>query len=323
MRSLLARLAVLGALAVSMSACGGGTGSSLPFAGEPNSAGGSPGTIQTGANSQMLLRFIQGSPDVATPANPNGIVDVCIDNLSLGVIGGTAAYGSVATSTANTGTLVSVPGSIPHTIAVYPTLGTTGGGFGGGTAGAECATAPGPYLGTATLAVTTLVPPANANVRWTIVLGGTHASNTFGFYVFAEPTFAIAPAGYGVTSHNAAPAFSKAAAAGVGFGTCSATVTPCGTPTTLAGAGNVTPAKVATTGSAPTTVSVTSGINSIPAGFYDGKGVPAGAVVPITSIVAPNAAAGQPYILDLYAIDGLAGGLNLVPVAEQTLGYGF
>ena len=35
MRSLLARLAVLGALAVSLSACGGGTGNSLPFAGGP------------------------------------------------------------------------------------------------------------------------------------------------------------------------------------------------------------------------------------------------------------------------------------------------
>ena len=33
--------------------------------------------------------------------------------------------------------------------------------------------------------------------------------------------------------------------------------------------------------------------------------------------------AGQPYVIELYAIDAAAGGLNLVAVPELTLGYGF
>jgi hypothetical protein len=62
---------------------------------------------------------------------------------------------------------------------------------------------------------------------------------------------------------------------------------------------------------------------AIPAGFYDGIGVATGTAAPITSIAAPDPQAGQPYVIDLYAIDAPAGGLGLVPVAEQTLGYGF
>ncbi len=68
---------------------------------------------------------------------------------------------------------------------------------------------------------------------------------------------------------------------------------------------------------------VQSGINAVPAGFYDGIGVPASTVVPITSVPAPNQVAGQPYVIQLYAIDAPAGGLNLVAVPEQTLGFGF
>src|ERR1700680_717327 len=99
MRSLLARLAVLGAFAVSMSACSGGNVTSLPFAGAPNGAGGVSGTFQSGSNGQMLLRFIQGSPDTFSffggpPASGN--VDVCLDNQPLGITGGTASYGTRA-----------------------------------------------------------------------------------------------------------------------------------------------------------------------------------------------------------------------------------
>src|ERR1700688_3234127 len=99
MRSLLARLAVLGAFAVSMSACAGGNGNSLPFAGAPNGAGGVPGTFQSGSNGQLLLRFIQGSPDLFSffggpPAS--GTVDVCLDNQPLGLTGGVATYGNRA-----------------------------------------------------------------------------------------------------------------------------------------------------------------------------------------------------------------------------------
>ena len=69
--------------------------------------------------------------------------------------------------------------------------------------------------------------------------------------------------------------------------------------------------------------SVTSGINSVPAGFFDGIGVAAGTPVPITSVAAPNAVAGQPYVITQYAYDGPAGGLNLISFVESTLGFGF
>src|ERR1700682_4330 len=126
MRSLLARLAVLGAFALSMTACSNGGGNSLPFAGPPNQAGGSSGTIQSGGNGSSVLRFVQGSPDFAS-------VDVCIDNLPFGVTPPQVAYGA-------TRGLYEVPGGIGHTVAVYP-------GQPGAQAGLECPTAPGPYLG--------------------------------------------------------------------------------------------------------------------------------------------------------------------------------
>jgi hypothetical protein len=302
-----------------MSACGGGTGTALPFAGGPNNGGGQSGTIQTGSNGQALVRFIQGSPDVVTGANPTGAVDVCIDNLSLGILGGTAQYAKAATSTANSGTLVSVSAGIPHSVSVYTSLGNGAGGF--GAAGAECQTAPGPYFGSSALVVTTATPAING--RLTIVLAGTKATNTFGLYLFTEPSFVVAPAGNEIITHNAAPAFSSANGGKVGFGTCSTTSTPCVTPATLPGAGALSTPKIAGIGSSTTTAATTSALNAIPAGFYDGIGVSSGAVVPITSIVAPNAAAGQPYIIDLYAIDAPAGGLGLIAVPEQSLGYGF
>jgi hypothetical protein len=317
MRSLLARLAVLGALAVSMSACGGGTGTALPFAGGPNNGGGQSGTIQTGSNGQALVRFIQGSPDVVTGANPTGAVDVCIDNLSLGILGGTAQYAKAATSTANSGTLVSVSAGIPHSVSVYTSLGTSA--F--GSSGAECQTAPGPYFGSSALVVTTVTPAING--RLTIVLAGTKATNTFGIYLFTEPSFVVAPAGNEIITHNAAPAFSSTDGGKVGFGTCSTTSTPCVTPATLPGAGALSTPKIAAIGSSTTTAATTSALNAIPAGFYDGIGVSSGAVVPIFSIPAPNATAGQPYVIGLYAIDAAAGSLSLVAVSEQTLGYGF
>ena len=78
MRSLLARLAVLGAFAVSMSACSNGAGgTSLPFSGPPNNAGGNSGLLQSGANGSALLRFVHGAPDI-------GAVDVCVDQASAG-----------------------------------------------------------------------------------------------------------------------------------------------------------------------------------------------------------------------------------------------
>ena len=306
MRSLLARLAALGAFALTVSACGG-AGQTLPFAGPPNNSGGSPGTFQSGGSLNTLLRFIQGSPDY-------GAVDVCVDNLPYGVLNPAVSYGNVAPTT------YEIPGGITHTISVFPGLGPPTPSNGG--SGAECPTAPGPYFFNAPIAVITLSTSAT-NVRNTIVLAGTKASGTLGLYVYQEPSFAIAPAGGEVISHNAAPAFT-AGKSGVGFGLCTTTVTPCAVPVNLTGAQNVAAPKPATViASGTPNGNVQSGLAVPPAGFYDGIGVPAGTVVPITSIAAPNPVAGQPYVVSLYAIDGPAGGLNLVGYVEQTLGFGF
>jgi len=106
MRSLLARLAVLGAFAVGMAACTNGSGGALPFAGPPNNAGGSQGQFQSGANNTALLRFIQGSPDYSN-------VDICVDNLPFGVTTSPqVGYGKAST------TLYAIAGGITHTVAV-------------------------------------------------------------------------------------------------------------------------------------------------------------------------------------------------------------
>jgi hypothetical protein len=305
MRSLLARLAVLGAFAVGLAACTNGSGGALPFAGPPNNAGGAQGQFQSGANSTALLRFIQGSPDY-------GNVDVCVDNLPFGVTTSpSVGYGKASA-------LYAVAGGIAHTVAVFQSSGVST------DAGLECPTAPGPYFGKAPILVTTVSPGVGTNaLRETIILGGTSTTSTLGLYVFAEPSFAIAPAGNEVISHNGAPAFSTGKPNGVGFGQCTTTATPCVTPVNLTGAQAVAAPKKSSATAAVLNGTVTSGINAVPAGFYDGTGVPAGTVVPITSITAPNALAGQPYVIQLYAIDAAAGGLNLVAVYEQTLGYGF
>jgi hypothetical protein len=306
MRSLLARLAVLGAFAVTLSACSNGSGTSLPFAGPPNQGGATSGTFQSGSNGQTLLRFLDGSPDAAAAA-----VDVCVDNQPWGTLNARAVYGGFATG------LYAVTGGITHTVSVYPGL------VPGTNAGLECSTAPGPYFGTSAIAVTTLTTPGNAN-RWSIVLGGTKGSGTLGLYVYADPLFPTGAAGPEVISHNAAPAFDAGPPAKrVGFGQCTTTVTPCAAAVVLTGAGNVAaPTPSSQTGSVQNGV-VVSGIAGIPAGFYDGTGVAAGNPVPITSIAAPAAVAGQPYVVQLYAFDGPAGGLNLIGVVEQTLGFGF
>lgn len=302
MRSLLARLAVLSAFAVSLSACSNGNGSTLPFAGPPNNAGGTSGTVQTGSNGQALIRFVQGSPDYAK-------VDVCIDQASFGITTPVVAYGAASS-------IFAIAGGINHTIAVYPTAGAS--------AGAECATAPGPYFGTAPIKTTTL--NVGSNVRWSVVLGGTGAGKTLGFYIFNEPTYVIPPPGAVTLSYNAAPTYSALAAnanKSVGFGY---TATAGGPVTTLTGAGSVAPAKV-TTGVATSVIGapVASGLAVVPpATFVDGAGVTTGAIVQVGFAPAPSASTtGQPYVVQLYAIDAAAGGLALVAVLDQVLGYGF
>jgi len=296
MRRLLARLVLLGALAIITTACSNGTGSALPFAGPPNNSGGSPGTHQPGANSTALLRFVQGSPDY-------GSVDICIDNLPFGVTSPTVAYGTASSN------LYAVGGGISHTVAVYPSLG-------GAMDGLECPTAPGPYLGTSPIKVITIAPGTPGNpARETIILGGTAASNTLGLYVFGEPSFAVTPAGDEAISQNGAPAFSMAHTS-VGFGYI------LGPPTNLAGAQNVA-APTASTATAPVINPVVqSPLPGVPTSFFDGIGVAVGSVIPITTVPAPAPIPGQPYVIELYAIDAVAGGLNLVAVQEQDFGTG-
>lgn len=311
MSSLLGRVAVLGTFALALAACSNGSGNSLPFAGAPNNGAGGTGTIQSGGSGVALLRFVQGSPDKFSTFGgppPSGTVDVCVDNLPFGVTSPATNYGQ-----ANP-VLYAIPGGISHTVSTFPTLG-------GANVGLECPTAPGPYLGTSPIAVITLNPPATSS-RETVILGGTAASGTLGIYVYNEPTFVNTPTMEAIT-HNAAPAFSIGKANGVGFGTCSVTVTPCTVANALVGAQS-RPAPVASTATATVFNGfVISSLNTIPAGFYDGIGVAAGTPLPITSIAAPSAQAGQPYVIQLYAIDGPAGGLNLIPVYEQTAGFSF
>jgi hypothetical protein len=297
MRSPLVRLVALGAFAVSIAACGNGNGSSLPFAGPPNNAGGNNGSFQSGVTGSALLRFIQGSPD-------SGSVDVCVDSQPFPITTQAAvAYGRAAGPFA-------VTSGIAHTIAVYAGISAS--------PGVECATAPAAFNGVLPIKLTTLSP--GASTRLTVVLGGTAASGTLGLYVFNEPTFPNAPGGPEAISHNVAPAFSTGK--NVGFGTCSTTVTPCATAVVLTGAQNVAaPKPAAVTATGTPNAPVISGLAGIPAGFYDGIGVP-GTPVPITSIAVP-APAGQPYVVQLYAIDGPAGGLNLIGLVESTLGFGF
>jgi hypothetical protein len=307
MRSPLARLAALGAFAVTIAACSGGNGTTLPFAGPPNNAGGNNGSFQSGVTGTALLRFIQGSPDSGTA--PSGTVDVCVDNLSFPLIAPVAvAYGKAVGPLA-------ITSGVAHTVAVYASVSAS--------PGVECSTAPAPFNGALPIKVTTLLPVALG--RQTVVLGGTAASgtaasSTLGLYVFTEPTFPNAPGGPEAISHNAAPAFS--ALKTVGFGTCPTVVTPCASPAALTGAQSVAaPKPSGSTATTPNTP-VISGLAGVPAGFYDGIGVATGTPVPITSISVP-ALAGQPYVVQLYAIDGPAGGLNLLGIVESTVGFGF
>jgi len=299
MRRLLARTTVVAVLGFCLSACTGGGSNSLPFAGPPNNAGGSGSTIQTGSNGQALIRFVQGSPDYAG-------VDVCVDHSAFGITAPTVEYGHVSG-------LYVLAGGIGHVVAVYPA---------GGTPGAECATAPGPYLGTPPIAVTTVTTAVNA--RQSLVLGGTAVTTTLGLYVYTDPTFPVAPTAPEAIAHNAAPAFSAAQTPkSVGFGICTTTVTPCVTATALAGATNVAAPHPSTPTAVSANATVTTAGASPPAGFYDGAGVAGGTPVPITSIAAPAPAAGQQDVVQLYAIDAAAGGLGLVAVVEQSVGYGF
>jgi hypothetical protein len=232
---------------------------------------------------------------------------VCIDQLPFGgaAPAPTVAYGSRSN-------LYSIAGGVTHTVSVYNAI--------AGSPGAECSTAPAAFAGSPPIQVAALT--IGTNKRWTIVLGGTVASGALGIYVFNEPTYPSTPGGLSAITHNAAPAFSIGKN-GVGFGICTTTVTPCSTPVALTGSQNRAAPSASTASTTSVNGTVSSGLASVPAGFYDGVGVLAGTPVPITSVAAPAPIAFQPYVVQLYALDGPAGGLNLLSFIEQTTGFGF
>jgi len=179
---------------------------------------------------------------------------------------------------------------------------------------------PGPPCSTAPRASTVL--PIGSAVRRAVILGGTAASSTLGLYIYKEPTYPFPPSGSAVIPHNAAPAFSAGKPFGVGLGMCTTTVTPCATAVTLIASQGLPPATVSGS-SAVLNGTFYLGLTSIPAGFYDGIGVPAGTVVPLTSTTAPAPIPFQAYIAQLYAVDGPAGGLSLIRLLETTQGFTF
>lgn len=293
---LLARLAVLTAFAVSVCGCGSGNGGSLPFAGPPNNAGGAGSTLQSGGTGSALLRFVQGSPDFAA-------VDVCID--SLAVASGSTNIGYLRFSPAP----LAITAGIAHTLAVYTV--PTGPGTGPGT---ECPTAPGPYFGSAAIAVTTFAPAANT--RSYVVLGGTAAGATLGLYFYpAAASFVNAPTSPQAQAFNASPTFGPV---GLGY------VLPApGVPTNLA-ASLVTPARSTATSTVVTGGSFAlAALPAQPASFYVGKAVTSGTVVPITTVPAVAAVPGTTYVADVFSVDAPAGGVTVVSIAEPTTGYGF
>lgn len=293
MRSLLARLAVLGAFAVSMSACSNGVGgTSLPFSGPPNSAGGNTGLLQSGATGSALLRFVHGAPDI-------GAVDICIDQASVG--------GTVSTKIAYKGAMLSpivIPSGIAHTISVY-TVPTTG-------AGTECATAPGPYFGSAAVATTTLNP--TVSTRNYLVLGGRSGSTLGLYYYPAATSFVNPPSAPEAQGFNASPTFGK-----VGLGYIIG-----GVNTNLFASLN---APVASKATATVTTAGSFGLASLPSqptSFYVGKPVASGTVVPLATQFAAPLITGNTYVADVFSIDSTnAVGVDIVSISEPSIGYGF
>ncbi len=296
MRSHLARLAALGALALSMSACSNGVGgTSLGFSSPPNGSGGGTGLLQAGANGSSLLRFVQGAPDVGT-------VDICIDQAS---VSGTTST-NIKYKNATLAPLT-IPSGIAHTVSVYP-VPSTG-------AGTECATAPGPYFGTAAVGTTTVL--LGASSRNYLVLGG-RAGSTLGLYYYPAPTsFVNPPTSPEAQVFNASPTFGKA-----GFGY---SLTPAGPIQTLISSLNP---PVASKITATVTTAGSFGVAALPSQpstFYVGKPVTgASPLVPLASQSAAALITGNTYVADVFSIDSTnASGVDIVSIPEPTIGYGF
>jgi hypothetical protein len=286
MRSVLARLAVLGAFAVSVSACSSGKDSSLPVAGPPNNNGGSIAQFQSGANGTALIRFVQGSPDVGT-------VLVCIDQTS-------ATSANVAFKA--TSSFV-VAATMVHVVSVYPS-----------SVGPACGTAPAAINGTVPIAYTMF--NTTLSTRTLVALGG-RAGTTLGLYVWNAPAFPVSPTAPEAISYNDAPTFGPA---GFGANIGTTAVTLAGASNVAA------PAKASSTGATPGAgiVSPLSAIpTSFFVGKGGATVTPLTTVtVPATGQGSPTA--GQVYVPDLVAIDSTnAAGVDLILITEATSGYGF
>jgi hypothetical protein len=295
MPSHLARLAALSALALSLSACSNGVGgTSLGFSSPPNGSGGGTGLLQAGANGSALLRFVHGAPDIGT-------VDICIDQASVS--------GTVSTNIKyKNATLVplTIPSGIAHTISVY-TVPSTG-------AGTECATAPGPYFGSAAVGTTTIL--LGASTRSYLVLGG-RAGSTLGLYYYPAPTsFVNPPTSPEAQVFNASPTFG---AAGFGY-----SLPPAGPVQNLIPSLNPpVPSKITATVTTAGSFGIAP-LPSQPSTFYVGKPVKAGTIVPLASTPAAALITGNTYVADVFSIDSTsASGVDIVSISEQTIGYGF
>jgi hypothetical protein len=298
MRSPLARLVALGAFAVSIAACSNGNGSTLPFAGPPNNAGGNNGSFQSGGSGIALLRFVQGAPDI-------GAVDVCIDQSPSTALSN-LKYKAVSSAP------LSVTAGIPHTIAVYavPAAGP----------GTECATAPGSFsnAGVLTAPLATTTWNAGVNARGYFVLGGRVGLN-LGLYfsVFSTP-FLIAPTSPQAIAINGSPAFGRA---GLGYA-----LTTGGPVANIPGAGNLAaPARSSPTGTVATTgASVLAALPAQPAQFAVGKGVTTGTIVPLATQTAATGPAGSTYVALVVSVDSATpAGVDVVSAFEPTAGIGF
>ncbi len=171
--------------------------------------------------------------------------------------------------------------------------------------GTECATAPGPYFGTAALATTTVNLAANS--RNYLVLGG-RAGSTLGLFYYPAPTsFVNPPTSPEAQVFNASPTFGKA-----GF---AYSLAPAGPVTNLISSLNPpTPSKITAT----VTTAGSSGLAAVPSQpstFYVGKPVTSGTVVPLVSAFAAPLITGNTYVADLFSVDSTnAAGVDLVSI---------
>ncbi|HZO94787.1 MAG TPA: hypothetical protein VFB22_13670 [Candidatus Baltobacteraceae bacterium] len=289
MRRRHARPSLCALLAVALGGCAVG-GTSLPYAGPPNNAGGGSGSNVPAGTGSALIRFVQGSVGYAS-------VDVCVDQLPLAYTGSSVAYSHASALYA-----VSGGNGSAHVISVYaPTAGTA--------PGSECATAPGPYFGEAPIAYTVLSPPASTTgSRLTVVLGG-RGTATSALYVFAEPDFAAVPAGIQAVAHNVAEGepltFGYLSASGdtpIPGETSVPIAKPSGTTAVVNQATG--PSLLPTQPSSPLTFTAQAYVEPTPAEV---------------SVGAPS----SPATYELYAVNGANNFLSLIAVQETTTGYGF